>query len=169
MKFTEYAPDGVELNFIKKISKDWLLITAKKPDGSVNTMTASWGGIGELWGKPVCVCVIRPQRYTYEFAEEADRLTLSFLDEDKHDIHKICGFKSGRDCDKLALAGLDRIDEEDITYFEQSSIVYVGKKLYKGRIDENGFIDRTIIDQCYPKRDYHYVYICEIERILVKE
>lgn len=37
-----------------------------------NTMTASWGGIGVMWGKNVAVTVIRPQRYTKEFVESHD-------------------------------------------------------------------------------------------------
>ena len=32
------------------IGKQWMLITAEK-DGKVNTMTASWGGLGEIWGR----------------------------------------------------------------------------------------------------------------------
>ena len=32
------------------IGKDWLLITAEK-EGIANTMTASWGGLGVIWGK----------------------------------------------------------------------------------------------------------------------
>ena len=34
------------------IGKEWMLITAEK-DGKVNTMTASWGGMGILWNKKV--------------------------------------------------------------------------------------------------------------------
>lgn len=42
------------------IGKEWLLITAEK-DGKANTMTASWGGVGVLWGKNVATLYIRPQ------------------------------------------------------------------------------------------------------------
>ena len=40
-------------NFVKMISDDWALLTAGTTD-DFNTMTVSWGGIGELWGKDVC-------------------------------------------------------------------------------------------------------------------
>ena len=29
-------------NVFQEINKNWMLISAKKPDGKVNTMTASW-------------------------------------------------------------------------------------------------------------------------------
>ena len=47
----------------------WMLVTAGALD-SWNTMTASWGGMGVLWDKKICVCFVRPTRYTYEFMEK---------------------------------------------------------------------------------------------------
>ena len=46
-----------ELNPFEKIGTDWMLITAEKK-GKPNTMTASWGGFGVLWGKNVAYIVI---------------------------------------------------------------------------------------------------------------
>jgi len=65
-------------NFVKMISNEWALLTAGKSDG-FNTMTVSWGGIGELWNKDVCFVFVRPQRYTYEFIEKNDYFSLSFF------------------------------------------------------------------------------------------
>ena len=42
-----------------------MLITAGD-ENRHNAMTASWGGVGELWGKYVSTIYIRPQRYTLE-------------------------------------------------------------------------------------------------------
>ena len=39
-------------NFFEAIGKEWMLITAGTKE-KFNTMTASWGGIGWLWNKPV--------------------------------------------------------------------------------------------------------------------
>ena len=51
-------------NFFEAIGKEWMLVTAGTKE-KFNTMTASWGGIGWLWNKPVAFVFIRPERYTY--------------------------------------------------------------------------------------------------------
>ena len=60
----------LSINPFQAIADQWMLITAEKPvDGQpkANTMTASWGGLGHLWGKDVAFAFIRPQRYTKQF------------------------------------------------------------------------------------------------------
>ncbi len=57
-------------NFFEAIGKEWMLVTAGNKDG-FNTMTASWGGIGWLWNKPVAFVFVRPERYTYELLRKA--------------------------------------------------------------------------------------------------
>ena len=49
------------------IGKEWMLVTGGTLENGYNTMTASWGGIGWLWNKPVAFVFIRPERYTYDF------------------------------------------------------------------------------------------------------
>ena len=73
-----------------------MLITAGDRNGS-NTMTASWGGVGIMWGKPVATAYIRPQRYTKEFVDDNEYFTLSFLPEEQRKALNICGSVSGRD------------------------------------------------------------------------
>ena len=51
MAFHEVPIESLEFNPIKKISKQWMLITAGNESG-YNTMAASWGGAGVMWGKP---------------------------------------------------------------------------------------------------------------------
>ena len=91
-------------NFFEVIGKEWMLVTAGNKD-HFNTMTASWGGIGFLWNKPVVYVFIRPERYTREFVDAKGAFTLSFLGEEHKTAHKICGAKSGRDIDKVAATG----------------------------------------------------------------
>ena len=74
--FQPIAPEALE-NAFKLIGKDWMLITAAGKDESgrerVNTMTASWGHFGSLWGHggglPTSIIFVRPQRYTKEFVD----------------------------------------------------------------------------------------------------
>ena len=155
-------------NFFKGFADDWTLITAMKPEGEVNTMTASWGGIGNIWSKPVFSCVIRPQRYTFEFAESAEIITLSFFGGDYRKALNLCGTKSGRDLDKISASGFTLIKENGAAYFSEASLVLVGRKVYADWIKKECFIDPAIPADIYPAGDYHKMYFCTIEDAFVR-
>ena len=70
------APEDFDQSAFRLIGKDWMLVTAKNSEGKINTMTASWGGFGVMWGKDVALSVIRPQRYTKEFIDNSDTFSL---------------------------------------------------------------------------------------------
>ena len=76
--FKKMKPEEFERSVFQMIGRDWMLVAAEK-NGKVNTMTASWGGMGVMWGKNVVFVVIRPQRYTKEFVDASQTLSLSFL------------------------------------------------------------------------------------------
>lgn len=162
----EINPAEIQNNPFSLIGSDWMLITAKKPDSSINTMTASWGGVGVLWNKNVCFVFIRPQRYTYEFTEECESFTLSFYPESFREALTLCGRKSGRDSDKIKEAGLMPAELDGTVYFEGAKLVMKVKKLYKTQLKKDEFIDTTLPDKIYPANDYHYVYVCEIEKVM---
>ena len=75
-QFVEIAPAEITDNVFKLIANDWMLITAGTPD-NFNTMTASWGAMGELWHKKVCFGFVRPTRHTFKFMEESETFTLT--------------------------------------------------------------------------------------------
>lgn len=157
----------LEENPVKLIRDDWMLVTSGTR-GAYNTMTASWGGVGELWGKDVAFIFLRPQRYTFEFAEKNDRMTLSFFDETYRDALKLCGSKSGRDVDKAKETGLIPVFENNTTYFSQANIVLQCRKMACMDLDPKDFLDASI-EKWYAAKDYHRMYIAEIERVLIKE
>ncbi len=152
-----------------RIGNDWMLITAS--DGErTNSMTASWGCFGILWNKPVAVCFIRPQRHTFELTETADRLSLTFFGQEHHKALAYMGAHSGRDGDKYAATGLHICKDENGTpYVEEAHTAVLCKKLYAGRLQKEAFLDSDIIKKHYPEDDYHQMYVCEIEKILVRE
>ena len=78
-KFRTLTPDQLEDNVFRLISKDWMLITAQRKDGTANTMTASWGSLGVNWGMPVATVYIRHSRYTLPFVDEAEGFSLTVL------------------------------------------------------------------------------------------
>lgn len=158
-------------NMVEAIGKEWMLVTAGTAD-KFNTMTASWGGMGVLWGKTVAFVFIRPERYTYEFIEKCDTLTLSFLGEENKGIHKICGSKSGRDTDKIAATGLKPfVTENGNIGFEQGRLILECRKLYSDDIKADNFIDKSLVGRWYGEGhgNFHKMYVLEVEHILVRE
>lgn len=156
----------VKENLVKMISDDWALVSAA--DGEKwNTMTISWGGVGELWGKDVVFAFIRPQRYTKEFMDKSDYFTVSFFDEEYKDALKICGTKSGRDCDKINLAGLSAQFDGVAVYPAEAKLVIKCRKIAVQKMDNAGFIDPSI-ESNYKSGDYHFIYVGEIEKVLEK-
>ncbi len=162
------TPFELNENLFSLLDRAWMLITARDPEtGKINTMTASWGGFGILWNKPVAFVFIRPQRYTYEFTEKAEGLTLSFFSEEYRDALKLCGRVSGRDCDKIAEAGLTPMPIGERAAFAEARMVMSCRKLYADDLKEGAFIDPALLSN-YRAGDYHTMYIVEIEGILKK-
>ncbi len=162
LNIKEFNPDAFGLK------NKWMLITAAKPDGPVNTMTASWGGFGVMWNKEVAFVVIRPQRYTKEFVDNSGSFSLTFFDKEYLKALGYLGKVSGRDEDKIAKTGLSVAKDNSIPYFEEAHTALFVKKLFVQKIDESAFLEKGIIEQWYPEKDFHYLYIAEITKILVK-
>lgn len=168
MSWRRIAPEELG-NAMKMIGKDWMLIVAKdEKENKVNGMTASWGFLGIMWNQPVAVCMIRPQRYTYGLAEAEERMSLAFFSEEYRDALRLCGTKSGRDCDKLAEAGLNTEELDGVPVIREAETVLVCRKLYAGDLIKEGFLDPSLLAH-YKQEDYHRMYVCKIEGAYVKE
>ena len=102
--FTSVDPKSLDQNVFSLIGDQWMLITAGTGE-ACNTMTASWGGLGVIWGAPAATCYIRPQRYTKEFVDREEYFTLTFFSQEYRKALSLCGSKSGREIDKVK--GLD--------------------------------------------------------------
>lgn len=154
-------------NLFDRIGKDWMLVTAGTPEKS-NTMTASWGGAGILWNKPVAFSFIRPQRYTLEFIEREEYYSLAFFGEGYRDALSFCGTKSGRDFDKWKETGLTPAFDL-APYPEQANAVLICRKLYRQDMTPESFLDPELLGKNYPNKDYHRVFVGEIVKLLVRE
>ena len=167
MKKTELKTLASE-NAFDLIGKGWMLVTAGTKE-KFNTMTASWGGIGWLWNRPVAFVFIRPPRYTHDFIEREDRLTLSFYSEEYRDILKFCGSKSGRDVDKVKETGLKPVAlESGAMTFGQARLTLDCRKLFKSSMEAANFVDKSIPEKWYndqPGGSLHDVYVVEIEGV----
>ncbi len=167
--FKQINPAEITDNFIKLIGSDWMLITAGD-HVECNTMTASWGGVGYLWNKPVAMAFIRPQRHTFEFTEREPMLTLSFFGEEYRKALQYCGSHSGRDEDKIHNAGLSvTFTDEEVPAIEQATLVLECKKLYCDMMKPECFLHKEIVEKWYAAQDFHKVYVLEIVNAYIKE
>ena len=181
MAFKTISIDNIEINPCLMIGKKWMLITAGT-EQSFNTMTASWGHIGALWGqsvngRPTVEVFIRPSRYTDKFVDENDCFSLTFFDEQYKKDLAYLGSHSGRDEDKISKTKLTPVFIDGVPAFKEAKTVIIARKLYKGKIEKNNFIDKSIIKafydnesgHAYNNNSYHNVYIAEILKVLVQE
>ncbi|MCQ2182070.1 MAG: flavin reductase [Bacteroidales bacterium] len=170
MKETDIKNSLGKEDIVDLIGKQWMLVTAGTKE-NFNTMTASWGGIGFLWDKPVAFIFIRPERYTHDFIENEKRLTLSFYTERYRKALQICGTKSGRDVNKAVECGLTPVELDGSVTFSQARMTIVGKKIFMSSMKENEFIDKGILGTWYDPRGggLHDVYVLEIEKIVEGE
>lgn len=168
MSFREIKPEELQKNPFTMIGREWLLVAAGTEE-KANAMTASWGGVGVMWGKDVAFIVIRPNRYTKEFIDAGERVSLSVFDESFRKTLSYMGTVSGRDEDKMAKSGLIVAYDEGTPYFEQANTVVIGRKLYAQEYRPECFIDKTLDAKWYPQKDYHTMYILEIEKVLERQ
>ena len=158
---------SIEASAVKLISDDWALVPASA-GGKTNTMTVSWGGLGELWGRDVAFLFIRPQRYTRELLDESDRLSISFFGGEHKQELMFCGRNSGRDVDKFEATGLTVTELDGVPCVAEAQVNLICKKLAVQTIDPAGFLDESIHGD-YPAKDYHRVYVVQIVSTYVKE
>lgn len=173
MAFQEISPFELQMNPMEMVARQWMLVTAGDQNSGYNTMTASWGHFGSLWGHssglPTSVIFVRPQRYTKEFVDREPLYSLCFFPAEYKKALGYLGTHSGRDSDKVSEAGLTPVFGEGYTYFEEAKLVFVCRKLYQAPVLEEGFHDKALMEDCYPRKDFHDLYVGEIIKVLVKE
>jgi flavin reductase (DIM6/NTAB) family NADH-FMN oxidoreductase RutF len=158
------SPEQMPGNPFQLIGSEWMLVTARKDD-QVNTMTASWGGLGVMWGRNVAYIVLRPSRYTKEFVDAAETFSLTFFDDSFRSQLTYLGSVSGRDEPKIQKSGLTVAYAGDTPYFAEGRLILVCRKIYQQVYDPAGFLDPAI-EENYPLKDYHTFYIAEIIQVL---
>ncbi|MDR3052335.1 MAG: flavin reductase family protein [Coriobacteriales bacterium] len=172
MTFRAIDPNDLNLNPFTGIGKQWMLVTAAKPDGSVNAMTAAWGGLGFIWQQPVAFVFIRPQRCTKTFVEASPTFSLSFFASEYRDALSFMGNVSGFDDPlKVEHSGLtlayDPDDPLATPYFAEAHTVLIVERLYEQDMAGALFIDQTQVERWYPQADFHTLYIAGIKKVLV--
>ncbi len=166
------AIETLQMNPATKFGLEWAALVSGSADGPHDAMTISWGQMGSLWerrgegtphrGLSTVTVFVRPQRYTHELMEHGDHFSICFLGEGHRRELGYLGAKSGRDGDKLEHLKLTAIELDGACAIAESELVLTCKKLYAAPLVEGGFVDRRLIDDNYPQRDFHTVYVGEV-------
>jgi flavin reductase (DIM6/NTAB) family NADH-FMN oxidoreductase RutF len=165
--YRQLAPDKIPGNIIKMLNEDWMLITAGT-DTQFNMMTASWGGLGVLYGKAMAVCFINPARYTYQLMEKNDTYTLTFYTEAHREALKYCGSNSGRDTDKVKGSGLTPITvPSGAKAFAEAWLIIECRKLVGQPLNHDALFDEKVKSD-WAGKQLHKMYIGEIINAWVK-
>ena len=163
IKATEIKENPTDL-----FDQKWALVTAGVP-GDVNTMTISWGSLGELWNKPVVTVYVSSSRYTHEFMEKNDHFTVAFFPPQCRDALQYFGSHSGRDGDKIKESGLTlEWLESGLPSFEEADMIIEARKIYGAPFNPEGFGD--VPSQMYAsgRMGIHSEYVGEIEHVWVR-
>lgn len=169
MEWKKVSVKDLDKNVFQRIGDEWMLITARK-DGRANTMTASWGAMGIMWGVPTATVYIRPQRYTREFVDDTETFTLSFFDGEQKKAMGMLGSVSGKDePDKIEKSGLHLTEVDGHPAFEEASLVLVCRKRYVQEMKPECFVGTEEIERWYPEKDFHLMYMAEITDVWVPE
>ena len=165
------AFNELQQNAAKLIGQQWMLITAGTAE-SFNCMTASWGGLGFLWNRPVAFIFVRPNRHTIQYIESNERLALTFMPESYRQDLTYCGRNSGRDVDKMAHTSLRPMPlPSGVTSFEDADLILECRKMFKTDLPQNGFTDWAEVSPAFyaPDNPLHTLYICEITTTLMRD
>lgn len=159
-------PDKIPGNIIKLLN-DWMLITSGT-DSETNTMTASWGGIGVLWEKPVAFCFINPTRHSITTMDKGDTYTISFYTEAYKDALLYCGNTSGKNTDKIKGSGLTPIKTASgATAFGEAWMILECKKILAQQISPDSVFAKDLSSD-WSKNGFHKIYVGEILNVWIK-
>lgn len=164
--YKQITPDKIPGNIYKMLSENWMLISGGDND-KFNMMTASWGGLGHLYNKPVAFCFINPTRHTYQLLENKDTYTLCFFTEAYRDALNYCGTHSGKNEDKVRGSGLTPLitPSKSVAYSEAWMIIEC-KKLVAQQFTPEAIYDPEAKKQW--GENLHKMFIGEIIHVWVK-
>ena len=165
--YKQLTPDKIPGNIIKMLNEDWMIITAGT-DEKFNMMTAGWGGMGVLYGKPVAICFINPLNYTYQFMETNDTYTFTFYTEAYREALLYCGSNSGRDTDKVKGSGLTPITTPSGSKaFSEAWLIIECRKLVGQSLNHDTLFDDTVKAE-WTGKQLPKMFIGEIINVWVK-
>lgn len=172
----ETSIEKLNINSYELFSKRWAALSSGTEQSGYNAMTIAWGTIGSLWEKekhsnqlPVMTVFVRPNRYTNTVMSRNDYFSVAVFEEKDRKILGYLGSHTGRKENKYVGAGITPVFDDKVVYPKEAELVFICRKIYEASLKEENFIDQELIPFNYPDKDFHEVYIGQIEKVLIKE
>lgn len=131
-----------------------------------NVMTIGWAMASVMWFKNIFIAPIRLSRYSHELLEAHKEFTVFVPNEDMKKTIGICGSKSGRDTDKVALCGLKLAPSQKVAvpHIDAKGFVIECRVIYQDDLKEEA-LDAAVRERFYAGHDegnIHTLYYGEI-------
>lgn len=170
MKITKENFEQAKFDVFSMFNDRWALLTAGTPEKH-NAMTIGWGTLGTIWGPPkkgkqIVTVFVRENRKTHEILKDSDHFTVCFFpEENRRDLGKMGSISGNEGPDKLGKTSLTVKPLGDAVGFEQATLTFVCKKIYRHRFDIDS-VPREIASTMYADGNpVHYMYMGEIEDV----
>jgi flavin reductase (DIM6/NTAB) family NADH-FMN oxidoreductase RutF len=128
-----------------------------------NVMTIGWGAIGNIWGVPVWIVLVRPSRHTTHNLSHSECFTVNVPTDSMGMTSAICGSRSGRDTDKFAKAQITPVRAKNVLapVVDECPIVYECQIVHHTDVLPERLADE-ILSGAYQDGDYHRIYYGKI-------
>lgn len=171
--FKSISTKEIDQNLFKLYSENFSVLTSGN-DSIYNSMTASWGGWGQLFDKPVAWNFLRANRYTLELIKKNETYTVSFFDEAYKEQVLFFGSKTGKGTDKMKEVSLNKVSTPSglITY-KEASLILECKLVELTTVKPDDFRSQEgkdfVVDAYKEAKDYHKLTFGEITQVWVKK
>ena len=163
MAETDFAFTERFAEFCEGLRGDGLLLVSLDEGGRPNAMTIGWATLGVIWGRPMCLVLVRPSRYTYACIEATGDFTVNVPPPELAEQVLFCGTESGRDYDKFAECGFTATPGRAVRSpgIEECVLCYECRVVQKNDVIPEQFAPE-IVGEFYGAGDFHRVYYGEI-------
>ncbi len=169
--WTPVDPMELTMKPVANFAQDWMAL-AMGSSRHFNSMTISWGTIGQLWNKPVVTVFVSSDRASKALMDESAYFTVTGFPKTKacKDALVYIGSHSLRDDpDKTANAGLTvEFTEQGNPIFAEGCLAIECRKIYAAPFDLNR-MPQDIREHLYAEMGVHTMYIGEITGVWEKK
>lgn len=162
--WTPVDPMELSMKPVANFAQDWMAL-AMGSSRHFNSMTISWGTIGELWNKPVVIVFVSSDRASKKMMDDSQYFTVTGFPKTKacKDALVYIGSHSLRDDpEKTANAELTvEFTEQGNPIFAEGCLAIECRKMYSAPFDLSR-VPQDIREHMYAEMGVHTMYIGEI-------